>query len=394
MGDMMTLRSFDIWRRRGTIAGQRQFANTIRTLIFRADEQLFEQLDFADDRQFLHPVLFAYFTDPAPRISLPQALYGVMPRQRRPSQIDLLTDGLGRASLGPAGVIATDLPSQPITFSREPSYQCYGAGREVAFLLHPPTIIPDTQMAVTVDADPIFSRFFDQPIIAPARDKLADLLLALALMRAYCPAIWSEIAATVRLIVLYCAEAPNSFAALSAHGAIFCNVADGENEIALLEDVTHQGAHVLFNAFAHTPSRLLRIDPETPIRDLSSEQGETRTLFEAFHGLFTYTLICRVLSAVHDADELSELQSHEVLARLGLTLCKYRSDLARLDIAGAYTMAGQRCFNAFAAEYALLQARYAGRTRFDYDNQPYVFDYRRFVERNGGPFPVALKVAS
>ena len=87
----------------------------------------------------------------------------------------------------------------------------------------------------------------------------------------YCQPVWAEIAAFIRLIVLYRAVAPNSFAAKSAHGAIFCNVGDDDDEIALLEDVAHQAAHVIFNAFSHDPMRLMVIDPDTPMHSLCDE---------------------------------------------------------------------------------------------------------------------------
>lgn len=394
---------FDTWRRRGSAAGQRQLANTIRTLVFRADESLFDRLDFDDDAQFLHPCLFAYFTDPAPCVGLPQALYGLMPRDNRPTRIAISTDPAGRAFLGPIGAIATGLPSCTLEFGRDgrdAPYTCITAAGAVPFHLRAPLVIPGTRIEVTTDLDPLFRRFYggDAPVADPStrwaltgcapREPLCHLMLAAALLRAHCPAVWAELAAVTRLIVLYAAATPHSFAALSAHGAIFCNVCDGEGEIALLEDLAHQGAHVLFNAFSHNPARVLTLDPHTPIRNLSSEAGETRTLYEAFHGLFTYTMICRVLSGVYQADALCELQSHEVLGRLGFTLQKFESDLARLRLPDAYTLAGRRCYAAFEADFASLRARYGVRVGgFAYDNQSYVFDYQRFVTRNGGPWP-------
>lgn len=399
----MTRHSFDVWRRRQTGAGQRHLANTIRTLVLRSDESLFDLLDFDDDAQFLCPALFAYFTDPAPPVDAMQILYGLMPQHRRPSRIELRTDANGRASLGPLGTIATDRALATLAFSRESEgapYVCAQAGRSIAFQLRTPLTIPGTRVAATLDIDPLFRRFFDLPggalagtqaISAPS-EALSRLLIAAALMQAHCAAIWREIASVTQTIVLFAAGRPNSFAALSCHGAIFCNTRIGDSELALLEDLAHQGAHVLFNALSPDPRRLLTVDPETPVQQVAGAEG--RSIYVALHALFTYATICRVLTGVYEASILSELRAHEVLGRLGLTLQKFEWDLALLDQPSNYTLAGRRCFEAFAAELALYKARYGARVRFDYRDQPYVFDYRIFVLSNGGPWPAACEMAS
>ena len=219
--------------------------------------------------------------------------------------------------------------------------------------------------------------------------------MALALIQRYCPQVWAEIAAFTRMIVLYRAAAPNSFAAKSAHGAIFCNVADNDDEIALLEDVAHQAAHVIFNAFAHEPMRVIAIDPDTPMHALCGDPADLRSINAAFHAQFTYSLICQVLTKVYDAGILPERQAHELLGRLGLVLRKFEFDLTRLAVPEAYTLAGRRCRDAFIAEHQYFHARYGVLVEgFAYDNQPYAFDYACFVERNGGPWPLGDKMAS
>ena len=101
--------------------------------------------------------------------------------------------------------------------------------------------------------------------------------------------------------------------------------------------------------------------------------------------MFTYTLICRVLTKVLDAGVLPERQAHEILGRLGLILRKFAYDLRLLSLPNVYTLAGHRCHEAFDLEYQYFRARYGAMVDgFAYDNQPYAFDYACFVERNGG----------
>jgi hypothetical protein len=396
---------FETWRRRGATLGQRRLADAIRRLIYQADEMLFDKLNFSCDAVFLQPLLFSYFTNPSPSIGLPQILYGSLPPQRRPSALRISTDATGRAHLGSFAEIGTGSPSASLEFGRrsDGSYHCSRGTIALPFHMRSPLIVPGTQIEVMTDVHPLFHRFFDQPgarmtdsqAIRVSQDRISYLLLALGLMQMHCQTVWAEIAAFIRMIVLYSATEPNSFAAKSAHGAIFCNVGDDEDEIALLEDVAHQAAHVIFNAFSHDPMRLMVIDPDTPMHSLCDEALDARPINAAFHALFTYTLICRVLSKVFDADVLLERQTHELLGRLGLILRKFEYDLQLLSLPNVYTLAGRRCHEAFDLEFQYLRARYGAMVEeYAYDNQPYAFNYTCFVERNGGPWPVQRRIAS
>ena len=141
--------------------------------------------------------------------------------------------------------------------------------------------------------------------------------------------------------------------------------------------------------------RVIAIDPDTPMQTLCGDPADLRSINAAFHAQFTYSLICRVLTKIHDASSLQERQSHELLGRLGLILRKFEFDLSRLALPDAYTPAGRCCREAFVAEYQYFRARYGAFVdRFAYDNQPYAFDYGCFVERNGGPWRLRHKMAS
>lgn len=401
----MTRDKFESWRKHGAARGQRRLVDTIRRLICQADESLFDRLEFSDDSQFFYPMLFAFFTDPSPPIELPQILYGMIHPASRPETVRIRTDCAGRAALGPFGDIETGLPNAALDFARnvDGAYRCFSAAESVPFRQRPPLIVPGTRIEVTTEVHPIFRRFYHLPdapmadaetVLVP-RDRISHLLVALGLIRTYCPAVWAEIVAFTRLIVLYRAAGPNSFAAKSAHGAIFCNVGEDDDEVALLEDVAHQVAHVIFNAFSHDPMRVIAIDPETPMHLLCDDPADTRSVNAAFHAQFTYTMICRVLTRVYDAGVLPERQSHELLGRLGFTLEKFEADLARLALPDAYTPAGHRCREAFAAEHAYFRLRYGALVHgFAFDNQPYTFSYARFLDRNGDAYCPALGLAS
>jgi hypothetical protein len=400
----MILSKFDASRRRGSSGGQRKLADTIRALLFRANEHVFDRLNFEDDSQFLHPTQFAYLTNPSPPVAIDQMLYGLTPPQRRPLRMPLHTDTSGRAFLGPLGILETDEPSSDLDFGRDADQQyiCHHNASPVMFRFRPAVFVPGTSIQITTDVDPLFRGFFetddgipiDPDTLCVPRERVSDALIALALLREHCPTMWAEIVSYVRLVVLFRGSAPNSFAALSAHGAIFCNLQRGDSELALVEDIAHQGAHVIFNAFAHDSSRLLKIPGERAVQEIAGVKGDNRSLHVVLHALFTYTFILRALIAVLESGCISDVRSHELLGRIGFAMKKFAYDLRLLRTPEAYTSAGCHCYETFAATYTDIEARYAKEVAtLDFGGQPYVFDYECFRRRNVGPWPTLSEAA-
>lgn len=389
--------TFDTWRRRAARTGQRQLADSTRMLVFRTNATWFDRLDFTDDAQFLRPVLFAHLTDPAPAIDLPQTLYGSIRPHARPDQITIRTDANGRAFLPGLGTVETTCRNDTLVLGRiDGRHHCTKNGHATNFCFRTPVRVPGTAIEITTDIDPLLHRFF---VTADGREidvqsasvggyRIYHALLALELLRTHCRPVWEDIAAFVQLIVLFAAQEPNSFAALSAHGALFCNIRSHDTELALLEDIAHQGAHVIFNAIAHDPARLLKVRPDIPVEAIACESGDQRPVFAALHALFTYTLILRVLTAMRGSGAVSEVQSHELLGRIAVTLTKFAHDLRIMRRPETYTASGRRCYDAFAAEFEVTRRAYEGETAgLDLSGQPYVFDYACFLERNPGPWP-------
>jgi hypothetical protein len=338
----MIANRFAIWRREASARGQRQLADTLRLLVYKADPNLFDGLDYENDDHFLDPLLFAFFTDPAPTIKLSTLL-------------------AGRGTSGP-----------PIT-------------------LHTPSKVARNRIEVTSHREPLFHRFFLEAgcnpdlidLAAPTCRHLGHLIKACALLREHCPNLAEELFSVTRRAVLYESEQPYSFATLSAHGAIFLNVASAIDEVFFVEDIAHQAGHVLFNALTLNKERFLSVNPDAYLSGLHGNEREPRTFYAAFHGLFTYMTIGQALSTLLDLDVFENRQAHEALGRLGLILRKFAFDLALLDRPGLFTALGRRCRRYFEDVYTDLYFRYRSSTaNLNYCNQPYVFDYRRFVEVN------------
>ena len=367
--------------------GQLKLVDALRILVFKTDPALFDRLDFEDDESLLDPLLFAYFTDPAPAQPLAQLLYARIPPERRPASIEVHSDTSGSVFLPGLGELCTGGGARGLELRGEPNLACWADGRVVAGAWRAAEKIPGTAIEITSGAHPLLARFLvadDGAAVEVGevcRQYIPHVHRACALLRDDCPAVWNDIAAVTRRIVLFRGDLPNSFATLSAHGAIFCNVTTAIDEVFFLEDIAHQAGHVLFNALTVEKEALFTVDPSTTIDSFGAEASHARTLYAAVHGLFTYTTIGEVLSACCDC--VTGRKAHELLGRLGMILQKFESDIALLDRPALYTPSGLLWWQYFDGVFRRLHACHAARVGFfDYSNQPYVFSYELFAERN------------
>ena len=330
---------FGRWCFSHVLNGQRELADTLRMLVYKRNSELFEKLDFDNEECFLNPLLFAWFTDHGT----------VFPLER----------------------IFTEYSTERVSGTYR---RITGTATEIAACSHP-----------------LLDRFFvgaaghaTHPEIEQATQAhTAQLNRAFGVLQTHCPDIASAIASCTRKVMLFRAPEPNSFAAMSAHGMVFLNVPEWADEVFFLEDLSHQCAHVLFNAMTFDKKRYLAIDPATMMSEVYGDSDEARTLYSAFHGLATYTLIVRVLSTLRGRSVLDRRQQHELAGRLAFTLKKFGWDLRRLDKPGLFTARGRLVYRRFAAMYEQGMASDGDLVeQLDVSNQPYNFDYASFAARN------------
>lgn len=210
----------------------------------------------------------------------------------------------------------------------------------------------------------------------PAQTLCAAALDRLAISH---PTIYSLLLIANRRIHLYRSNELNSFASLSAHGAAFLNVPDNLSEVYFLDDFAHQGGHVVFNAATVDNERYLRCNAHTPLRELGADSSDTRSLYAAFHGLFTYSMILSVLAQYLLRDEPQGRIGHELRGRIAFYLLKFRIDLENLAQSRLFTNDGEYLYQGFLACYEkVLRECYDEVRGLDMSNQGYVFDYDQF----------------
>ncbi len=372
--------------------GQCELAVTLHGLLSRHAPELTELI--ADEAALLEPALFSWFTARRHDIDLQQILYSYLPESARPLRLKLTADAHGIAHLPRVGYITGLTPLQQSDANIHNIANHWMAAplnHTSAMNFTPARFSAAGIMEFTYHLDPIVWPLFTETenihAATVAMDEVAELQNtfnhALTLMRKIRPDIYQLLCIANRRVQLYQAEAPNSFATLSMHGTAFLNRVERPSPIFFLDDFAHQGGHVVFNAATLNNERFLNINPKSLLCDIVKNCSDQRTLYSAFHGLFTYSLIVTVLLEGLLHQLFTTPQADEARARLGFYLLKFQRDLKSLAQPTFYTAEGTLLYRGFHACYETAIDRYAHELQgLDYSNQPYVFHYGRFNELN------------
>lgn len=282
----------------------------------------------APDR-LLEPLLFAWFSSPNP-----------------PGSLDtLLAEPIVRPRVGPLELIAEPHPLLERFFTDE-----HGVAHEVE-------------------------------ISSTAQRCAPQIRRALELLARHAPEVHESVLIATRALLVFDAPAMNSFAAPRAHGIAFLNAALGDDEVFFIEDIAHQGGHVVFHAMT-LEGAFLCVPNDTPMAAVVG-RDDLRTVLDALHGLFTEALIAIALTRCAASAEWTERQRHELEGRLAMILCRYRGDLEDLAHPDLFSDAGLELLRILHSVFAGLAADHAALVQScDFSNQQYNFDYARFRALN------------
>lgn len=207
---------------------------------------------------------------------------------------------------------------------------------------------------------------------------------AFELIKNYSKSLFHMINKCVDSVVVYNAKNSNSFANINYHGVAFINIYQKkQNEIFFVDDLAHQCGHVIFNVLTLDAGNFLSIPKNTLIKSITRKSKDRRTIYDAFHGLFTYTCIIDILSNLYCHWNCSKENKNELLARIGFYMLKFRIDLGYLDHPEIFTDLGNTYFKQFVSGYKKIYERlFKFYGHFNFSNQDYIFDFKKFKEIN------------
>jgi len=377
------------------VANQAELSDTVRLLLYQKNPELLEKLDYDDDASFLDPGLFYYFlADEGPKKApaLAQTLYGYLPLAHRPTRQPVQADETGLIYLPQVGYFRTAPNAQAELAWNAATHTLTlleATGAPSPRLAQPEFHLPGSTIRLAQHNTDLLTHYLDaqlpEPVQASTARNQAALLNTAALLQQHLPDFWRVLGLVAREVVLFNSARQLSMATISYHGTAFLNVGAGPNSPAFfLDDLAHQGGHVIFNALTLQTDDFLNVSKHTPLNQYTHARHDERTVYGAFHGLFTYTSILHCLDYCLHHELLAADYRAEALARLGFYTRKFRQDITSFPAQAVFTAAGLRYWDMFISGLAGIEQRYQRYlATADYRNQPYLFNYALFCSLNG-----------
>lgn len=373
---------------------QSELANILKMLVYKTDPVLFNRLDFSDDSSFLEPLLFAFFTTENSSVPLEQILYGYIEDSHKPDTLRVFSNQNGTVYLANIGYLQTSLANQELLLLSDKAtgkYYCQTDDKVIPTKFNDRLQIEETTIEIFRCNHPMLVKFFtddqghevDVEVEKITQQCTEYVNTAFKIIKNYCQEYYDAITAVTRKILIYRSGCQNSFATFSAHGIGFFNANDSHNEIFFLDDIAHQCGHVIFNTITREKERFLAIDPSTPLYKLNGDEHDPRSVYSAFHGIFTFAIINRILDTCYEKNLFFGKKWHELLGRLSFNMKKFKVNLVNLDHPAIFNESGWIFYEHCQRIY---QEIYAKRKfiidLLDHSNQPYVFSYDKFSKYN------------
>lgn len=383
-------------------AGLSELAYAIKVLVYVESPVYFGQLDINDDNIFLDPFLFAYFNNPnlAERPFLEQLLFGYIPAGSRPAEVNIRLDGNGVGYLPRIGYYQLEKEHwglQEATLKIEPggNYALYNGNSRLPYHFYAIKTIQGFE--VSVFGSPMLYPYFTSACPAAAahfneidfsvisRKHYDSLDRALTIIRRSRPDYYRQLKLTNRRIVLYDYFPVNSFATKTIHGCVFLCSSSDSSIAFFLDDLVHQMSHNLLNSFITKITDYFCIDAEVRLlNEFITSEREKRTVYSAFHGLFTVAQRAICFEKMYRNKEwFTDRELHELIARYCDQNRRYRTGLEKVDLSAVYTEKGRKLYsqvNKCADEALSVISHIIVAT--DFSNQVSRFNYQKFCEAN------------
>lgn len=379
--------------------GKSGFTDIIRTALYRYDETIFDRLDFYNERIFEEPLLYSYFNTTDKNISLDQILFGYYNRGKRPQNLQVFSNHRGKIYLPQYGTLSTEKGSEEFTLSYDPKTDTLSLSQNdvpVSFTYTPIVVLSSYQdIEITSDIDPYSEKFFFdfnyltreeaefflayKPIeTAPYASAIEE---ALKLIDDVLPADAEKLRTCIKKIVLFYHPKLRNFATRESHGTIFLNVEETANVSFFLEEIIHQGSHIVFNNVTFDTGEFFRTDPNALLSDYVD--NDERTLYGAFHGIYTTCKIVDLLLRVINSESpMKQEVAYEIIGRLAVNKNRHEIGLEMVPYDVVFTDLGKAFMDYY---FQLLDENIQNNPRFfDFDikNHPVVFDFEVFEKDN------------
>ena len=367
-----------------------KIVDSVKTVLYKKDQTIFDKLDFYNDEIFGEPLLFSAINNDYEKW-IDTLVFGL---SKNKEQFCITTSVINNdliylPHVGHLKLSEKGLKEVTIQYV-ENQYKVSNNENDVNFELTASTKLEGIE--VFTCNHPLIQSFFrneqgeniavriDSTLFEKHKEHLTR---ALEVMKEVLPTYYDIIKQYITKIVLYEGDA-NSFATMQAHGCIFIGVRDTYDEIFFIEDIIHQTAHVFFNTSTFNKEGLFSIPFATNFFEITNDPTDKRaTIYDRFHGLYTHLFINKIITGCLDNKLFNGRKYYELVARFTLNNQRFATGLRKMKEGSLFQEKGQEWMLLFVDNFKTTYNRYKELLeKYDVSNQPYVFDFRKFEEIN------------
>jgi hypothetical protein len=297
-----------------------------------------ESLAAMPDEAFFEPRLYAelvHLGDDTPKMTIGQLIFAA--NAEREGKFQARTDAHGVVSLPGFGHGVTPYLGKLVTVSVDKNSLKigvqFGAEGGESVELVSDALLPGMAITIVDHVDPVLAAFLEQHLDDPDEFKLISdvhahreqIEAALLLIKQVRPDFHSWLVKSLRSILLFQHPTAESFASIGMHGMIFLNVPHDAHVGYFVEELAHQGGHVVFSEATLSRPDFFLGDPDQELSDFIGTD-DPRTVYDALHGLYTEHMESQITLAILLAG-LAESGSEYFEGHLSSVMRRHRCDI-------------------------------------------------------------------
>ncbi|SIQ80740.1 hypothetical protein SAMN05880574_12628 [Chryseobacterium sp. RU37D] len=368
---------------------QEDVIDSLKVLLYQRHENIFDRIDFEDDRIYQEPLLYAYITQ-SDDFWLDSIIFGY--EKNRNKKIEVFSNKKGIVYIPNIGYFHTDEKNQKLFLEVVNGTFLIKNQKDEKIVFHFESLLfLEEGIELVKTQHPLFEVLFrnnNDDIVEVEIDKVYDKHIehfntALKIIKENYSEYFNLLKKSIKKVLIYDGE-PYSFAALQAHNMIFLNAHIGNDEVFFLDHILHEGAHVIFNTLTYNSKmNLFKVPFKTAMSEITNDKADHGELYGRFHGMFTQSNINPCMEICIDNNVFKGEQHHELLGRFSSNMKRFRAGIEKFNIPNLYNEEGELWYQFFTERYQNLYNRKKDLIdSFDVSNQPYVFSYNIFKESN------------
>ncbi|MDO6491221.1 MULTISPECIES: hypothetical protein [unclassified Cellulophaga] len=356
-----------------------EIINTIKLLIYKEDKSILDKINFNNDDIFIEPLLFSYFNLKTNKnvAILAEIIQGYHTKEEKYK----LRHSYNRnevAYIPKVGYFKyfKDTLYEPILKKGD-----FEIVKEIHLVQE--SYFVEFYKGSILNSTPIHNSVW--------KEHYKEVFYAIDIIRKYLPKYYKKLVFANKKIYLHDNPKILNFTSIETLGMLYFYVIGKNNIIYFIEELIHQGSHNYLYYVVHNRKDYFKIDVENILMsDYTKKEWDYRTIYGAFHGLFTVTERVECFDILLSRNIFSGKEKHELLGRLADQFLRFRTGLELLKLNEVFTEKGVNFYNSLDEKCAFILHKYSKlKSEFDLSNRDLDFRYDDFCILN--PYKEFLK---